>query len=52
MFRPVVDAVIVIALHDYLAGFGGLGHRDPGCDLHRLRADLPGPASSASSGVS
>jgi branched-chain amino acid transport system permease protein len=23
MFRPVIDAVIVIALHDYLAGFGG-----------------------------
>ncbi len=41
VFGPVIGAFIIVATQQYLAGFGSLGHRDPGLDFRRLRADVP-----------
>ncbi len=38
-YGPVVGALIVVAMQNYLAQFGG--DRDPGSGVHRLRAGVP-----------
>ena len=41
VFGPVVGAFVIIAMQNYLAQLGPMGHGDPGRDLRALRAAVP-----------